>query len=165
MTRKALLVAAAIAIVLIAWRLTQQWFDRTAARTVRRFGTRIDRFKLTRKRVIMAELLRDRAIVEAARLHAADRGLHERVAMARVREYLDEIIPFFNILAYYRIGYVVSRTLLNLFYKVTVHHERSDPFGSLPKDAIVIYLMNHRSNADYVLVSYALAGDVAISYA
>ena len=25
--------------------------------------------------------------------------------------------------------------------------------------------MNHRSNADYVLVSYALAGDVAISYA
>ena len=25
--------------------------------------------------------------------------------------------------------------------------------------------MNHRSNADYVLVSYALAGQVAISYA
>jgi glycerol-3-phosphate O-acyltransferase len=48
---------------------------------------------------------------------------------------------------------------------VTVHHERADPFRSLPKDAIVIYLMNHRSNADYVLVSYALAGDVAISYA
>ena len=29
----------------------------------------------------------------------------------------------------------------------------------------LVYLMNHRSNADYVLVSYALAGRVAISYA
>jgi len=35
----------------------------------------------------------------------------------------------------------------------------------LPKDAVLLYLMNHRSNADYVLVSYALSGQVAISYA
>ena len=35
----------------------------------------------------------------------------------------------------------------------------------LPRDAVLVYLMNHRSNADYVLVSYALAGQVAISYA
>jgi glycerol-3-phosphate O-acyltransferase len=35
----------------------------------------------------------------------------------------------------------------------------------LPRDAIVIYLMNHRSNADYVLVGYVLSGRVAISYA
>jgi glycerol-3-phosphate O-acyltransferase len=30
---------------------------------------------------------------------------------------------------------------------------------------VIIYVMNHRSNADYILVSYALAGHVAISYA
>ena len=30
---------------------------------------------------------------------------------------------------------------------------------------MIVYVMNHRSNADYVLVSYALAGQVAISYA
>jgi glycerol-3-phosphate O-acyltransferase len=35
----------------------------------------------------------------------------------------------------------------------------------LPRDAVIVYVMNHRSNADYVLVSYALAGQVAISYA
>ena len=29
----------------------------------------------------------------------------------------------------------------------------------------MIYLINHRSNADYVLVAYALTGDVSISYA
>ena len=38
-------------------------------------------------------------------------------------------------------------------------------FDRLPRDAVLVYLMNHRSNADYVLVSYALAGQVAISYA
>src|SRR5205085_3232044 len=37
--------------------------------------------------------------------------------------------------------------------------------AELPRDSIVIYLMNHRSNADYVLVGYVLSGRVAISYA
>lgn len=160
------IVLGATALVAIAgWRLTQQWLDRIAARTVYRFRTRVDRFKLTRKRIVMGELLRDPIIGEAARAHAAQHSVSMEEARERVRRYLDEIIPFFNILAYYRIGYVVSRALLNLFYKVSVHYERPDPFRTLPRDAIVIYLMNHRSNADYVLVSYALAGEVAISYA
>ena len=41
----------------------------------------------------------------------------------------------------------------------------SDRFDELPGESIVIYIMNHRSNADYVLAGYALAGQVAISYA
>ncbi|MGQ0540081.1 MAG: 1-acyl-sn-glycerol-3-phosphate acyltransferase [Gemmatimonadaceae bacterium] len=166
MTRTAALVLAALALGgALAWRLTNRWLDRVAARTVHNFGARIDRFKLTRKRVVIALLLRDQAIAAAARAHASEHGEAEAVTWRRVRAYLDEIIPFFNILAYYRVGYAVSRSLLNLFYKVSVHYEKPDPFRGLPKDAIVIYLLNHRSNADYVLVAYALAGNVAISYA
>jgi glycerol-3-phosphate O-acyltransferase len=161
----AVFAGAALLVVLLVWRLTKHWLDKIAARTVHRFGARVDRFKLTRKRVVIDELLRDPAVAAAAHAHAREHALDEQAVMQRVRGYLNEIIPFFNILAYYRIGYVVSRTLLNLFYKVSVHYERPDPFRSMPKDAIVLYLMNHRSNADYVLVSYALAGDVAISYA
>jgi len=161
----AVVLGASLLLVLLVWRLTKHWLDRVAARTVHRFGARVDRFKLTRKRVVIDELLRDPAVIAAARAHATEHGLDEQAVVVRVRGYLNEIIPFFNILAYYRIGYVVSRALLNLFYKVSVHYERPDPFRSMPKDAIVLYLMNHRSNADYVLVSYALAGDVAISYA
>lgn len=161
----ALLIGGALLLALFVWRLTKHWLDKAAARTVHRFGARVDRFKLTRKRVVIAELMRDSAVIAAARAHAAENHLDERAVMQRVHGYLNEIIPYFNILAYYRIGYVVSRTVLNLFYKVSVHYERPDPFRSMPKDAIVLYLINHRSNADYVLVSYALAGDVAISYA
>jgi glycerol-3-phosphate O-acyltransferase len=69
----------------------------------------------------------------------------------------------------------VSRLLLNFFYKVSAEYavgsisaagskDRSSQ-DMLPRDAIVVYLMNHRSNADYVLVGYVLSGQVAISYA
>jgi glycerol-3-phosphate O-acyltransferase len=46
-----------------------------------------------------------------------------------------------------------------------VEHEDRAALRRLPRNAVVVYLMNHRSNADYVLVGYALAGQVAISYA
>ena len=49
--------------------------------------------------------------------------------------------------------------------RVAVEQEDPAAFKALPRDAVLVYLMNHRSNADYVLVSYALAGQVAISYA
>jgi glycerol-3-phosphate O-acyltransferase len=82
-----------------------------------------------------------------------------------VRDYLDEIVPFFNIFAYYRLAYGVSRVLLKMFYKVSVEYARPDPFHGLPRDSIVIYLMNHRSNADFVVVTFVLIGDVSLSYA
>jgi glycerol-3-phosphate O-acyltransferase len=85
--------------------------------------------------------------------------------MKRVHDYVTEIVPFFNVIAYFQIGYRVSRALLHLFYKVDVEFEDRGAMQRLPKNAVLVYLMNHRSNADYVLVGYALAGQVAISYA
>jgi glycerol-3-phosphate O-acyltransferase len=35
----------------------------------------------------------------------------------------------------------------------------------IPRDASVVYVMNHRSNADYLLVAFLLANRVSISYA
>ena len=77
----------------------------------------------------------------------------------------DGIAPFFNILAYHSFGYAVSRALLNFFYRVSAEYVSPAAAAELPRDSIVIYLMNHRSNADYVLVGYVLSGRVAISYA
>lgn len=158
-------VLAAFAIGGAAWWLAGATLDRSARRTVLRFRSRVDRFKLTKKRAIIDALLADPAIAEAVRTHAREAQVAEAAAWRQVRRYLDEIIPFFNILAYYRLGYVTSRAVLNFFYKVSVDSERPDPFRGLPRDSVIIYLMNHRSNADYVLVAYAMAGDVSISYA
>jgi glycerol-3-phosphate O-acyltransferase len=138
---------------------------RIALRALHRSRGRVDRFKLTSKAYIRQTLLADDAIGAAVREHARDNGVDEAAAWRRVGEYIDEIVPFFNILTYYRIGLVASRVLLNFFYKVSAEYAGRSSQGTLPRDAIVIYLMNHRSNADYVLVGYVLSGQVAISYA
>src|SRR3954471_19532505 len=137
----------------------------TALRALHRSRARIDRFKLAKKSFIRASLLEDPAIARAVDEHSAENGVEESATWRRVDAYIDEIVPFFNILTYYRIGLVVSRVLLNFFYKVSAEYAGRSSQGTLPRDAIVIYLMNHRSNADYVLVGYVLSGQVAISYA
>jgi glycerol-3-phosphate O-acyltransferase len=130
-----------------------------------RYRARVDRFKLTGRRHVRDRLLADRAIADAVRDHVAETGQAEADVWRTVDAYVREIVPFFNIIAYYEIGTRVSRWLLNLFYKVTVEYEDRAAVRRLPRDAVVVYLMNHRSNADYVLVGHALAGQVAISYA
>ena len=138
---------------------------RAGRRTLMRARVRIDRYKLTRKAYVIDALLADEAIADAVRRHVAESDESDAESWRRVRRYLDEIVPFFNILAYYRLGYWVSRAALGLFYKVSVEYERPDPFRGVPRNSVVIYLMNHRSNADYVLVAYVMMGAVSISYA
>ena len=126
---------------------------------------RIDRFKLASRKHVRERLLGDARIVEAVRDHAEETGLLEEQVWKKVDGYVHEIVPFFNVVAYYQIGYRISGWLLNLFYKVSVDFAEPKAKERLPRDAVIVYVMNHRSNADYVLVSYALAGQVAISYA
>ena len=149
----------------IAVRFFQTRVKRSALRAVHRSHSRLDRFKLTKKPFIRETLLADEAIARAVKEHAAENSVDEASTWRRVEGYIDEIVPFFNILTYYRIGVVVSRVLLNIFYKVSAEHAAGPSPVSVPRDAIMIYLMNHRSNADYVLVGYVLSGRVAISYA
>lgn len=110
-------------------------------------------------------LLENDTIAHAVTSHAKENGISDAQAWQKVERYINEIVPFFNLLAYYRFGYFVSRTILNSLYKVSADQHGSAGAHSLPKGAIVVYLMNHRSNADYVLVGYVLTGRVAISYA
>src|SRR5688572_6836700 len=142
-----------------------RFFDRLAAKSVLRSRTHVDRFKLTGRAFVREQLLGDPAIAEAVQRHVSETGESEEAAWKKVEAYVAEIVPFFNIIAYFRFGYSAGRALLNLFYKVSVEYEDRAALARLPRDSIVVYLMNHRSNADYVLVGYALAGQVAISYA
>ncbi|MGI8497915.1 MAG: 1-acyl-sn-glycerol-3-phosphate acyltransferase [Gemmatimonadaceae bacterium] len=165
MTRPLLAVLALLVLLLLARRMARRTARRAATRAVRRFHARVNRFKLTRKPYIRATLLRDIEIAAAVRQHALQAGVTEADAWRRVEVYIGEIVPHFNILAYYKFGYGFSRAVLNLLYKVSLDYEDLGALERLPDDSTVIYLINHRSNADYVLVAYVLAGDVSISYA
>jgi glycerol-3-phosphate O-acyltransferase len=139
--------------------------DRLAARARLKYRGRLDRFKLQSRAHVRELLLADPVIAAAVDEHAKATEGDAAAGWRSVETYVREIVPFFNIIAYYTIGYRISKLLLGLFYKVTVEHEDREALHRLPRNAVLVYLMNHRSNADYVLVSYALAGQVAISYA
>ena len=117
------------------------------------------------KRRMVEALLADPVIGAAVRAHAAAHGSSTDAVWRRVRGYLDEMIPAFNPLVYHGVGHTAARILLGLFYRTRVIECDPGAAARLPADSVVLYVMNHRSNADYVLASYALAGHVAISYA
>ncbi len=147
----------------LVWRQAWGWRGMLAVR--RRYPARIDRYKHAGRARIRADLLADPEVAAAVEAHTASTGEAADAAWAKVRTYVDEIVPSFNLLAYYRLGYGVARLLIPLLYKVTVGHEPREALNALPRDSVVVYLMNHRSNADYVLVAYVLSGQVAVSYA
>lgn len=143
----------------------QRWFRRQVLQAIHRFRVRIERYKLVNRRAVREELLRDAAVQAAVRDHARDRGVSASDARLRVERYIDEIVPFFNVLSYYRFGYATARLLINLLYRPAIVHSDREALDALPRDDVVVYLMNHRSNADYVVVAYVLAEGVSISYA
>ena len=140
-------------------------FRRMGRRALLRFRARVDRYKFAQKQQTIETVIAEPAIADAVRTHAREAGETEAETWQRVRRYLDEIVPQFNVLAYYRLGYTVANTMLRLLWKASVQSATPGAVSRLRKDAIVVYLINHRSNADYLLVAWALAGSVSISYA
>ena len=136
-----------------------------ARRTLLDFQSRIARYKLVSRRAIRDELILDPVVVAAMRAHMKQHGLTEEQVRASVEEYIDEILPFFNVLSYYKLGYNISKLLLNVLFHVTVDYQDEAALSHIPRKDVVVYLMNHRSNADYVVVAYVLAHGVAVSYA
>jgi glycerol-3-phosphate O-acyltransferase len=167
MALRPVLVLVAAALVLGAglalWLRRRGYFSVRAVR--REFRARVDRFKRVGKGHVRRELLADPEVAHAVHAHVRATGESPQRAWARVRHYVEEIVPHFNLLSYYRLGYGVSRLLIPLFYKVSVGYEARAALDAIPRDSVVLYLMNHRSNADYVVVAYVLSGRVAISYA
>jgi glycerol-3-phosphate O-acyltransferase len=141
------------------------WFRRAVLRSIHRFRVRVDRYKLVRRTVIRDELLLDDAVHAAIRAHCREHGVPEPDVRAQVETYIREIVPFFNVLSYYKLGYNISRVLINLLYRVSITYADRTRLDAIPRRDVVVYLMNHRSNADYVVVAYVLAQGVSISYA
>ena len=145
--------------------LTRRLLRRAARRALRQFEARLARYKLQERRLARQALAADPVIAAAARDHAALHAVPEADAQRLAARYLDEIVPYFNVLSYYKLGYNLAKMLVNLLYKVSVDYQDEEALTRLPRQDVVVYLMNHRSNADYVVVAYVLARGVHVSYA
>ncbi len=138
---------------------------KSSLKTIRRFRVRLERFKLTRKKYIKFQLLKEKEVWEAMDKYAEEKKITHEEALERVESYIDEIVPFFNVLSYYKFGYGLAHFLLNLIYNVVISREGFRTLNKVPKNSVVIYIMNHRSNVDYILVAYMLAEHISLSYA
>ncbi len=138
---------------------------KAARRALHDFQARVAKYKFVSRRAIHDELILDPVVVDAMRAHMKEHKVGELEVRVRVERYIDEILPFFNVLSYYKLGYNLAKLTLGLLYKVTVEYQDEPALNRIPRRDIVVYLMNHRSNADYVVVAYVLARGVAMSYA
>jgi len=148
---------------LIRWavlRAVRERMHRRARRFAQRHGVRVDLFKFGGKVLVREELLNDR-VVQRAMLAAGEAGEPAEDVRRRVEGYIDEIVPAFSLAAYYEIGLKLARAAIGAAYRPVL----AQPLRELPRDATAVFLINHRSNFDYVVVGWALARRVAISYA
>src|SRR3954464_5478588 len=131
----------------------------------RRLDVEIKPFQLTKRQVLIDRLVYDPQVVAAANEHARATNLPRDLAMAEVQRYAREIVPTFNAYVYFRIGYALARAVARLFYRVRLGFADARTLAGVEPGTTVVFVMNHRSNMDYVLVAFLAAERTALSYA
>src|SRR5713226_4945695 len=149
----------------LALRGIREHLQKRARGYAEQHGVRVDLFKFGGKLLVREELLNDRVLVQAMNA-AADKGERPEDVRERVEEYIDEIVPAFSLTAYYQFGMKLARAAILAVYKPLIDAASLKRVSeTLPENATAVFLINHRSNFDYVVVGWALARQVAISYA
>lgn len=122
-------------------------------------------FQRTRRQALIYRLTTDPKVLHAAEKYSKDHGIALPKALARVDRYAREIVPAFNAYFYFRIGYWIGRKLARSLYRVRLGYIDTEGIARINPDATVVFVMNHRSNMDYVLAAYLAAEQTTLSYA
>jgi glycerol-3-phosphate O-acyltransferase len=130
-----------------------------------RLKIRIPPFKLTKRDVLIERLVDDPQVQEAAEAEEREGGTTRSAVRRRIATYAKEIVPQFNAYLYFRLGYGIARWFVRLLYRVRLGYSDEEGLAALDPNSTVVFLINHRSNMDYVLVSYLAAEKAALSYA
>ena len=145
------------------------FFRRRAERALSRLNARLDRpiewFKLARRQDMIVRLSYDPRVMEAVADHAAETGVPGEVAFEEARGYAREIVPGFSATVYFGVATRLARWISRGLYRVRIGKVDPALSGNLDRKATVIFVMNHRSNMDYVLVTWLVANRSALSYA
>jgi len=163
--------------LLAAWAVLERllvpgvrWYlRRKVNRAIREISTRLNielpQFKLTRRQALIDRLFHDPKVQDAVGRECSEKGLPRDVVAARVDRYAREIVPAFNAYLYFGAGYWLGKALARLLYRVRVGYTDTQALAAINPKSSVVFVMNHRSNMDYVLVAFLAAERVALSYA
>ena len=147
-----------------------RWFIRRRVnRVINELNTRlqlqIPAFHQTKRQVLIDRLIYDPGVIEAVDAEAQSSGVPREVLIRDVERYAREIVPSFNAYAYFRIGYYLARRTVQFLYRVRLGYSDDAALANIEPNASVVFVMNHRSNMDYVIVAYMAASRSALSYA
>ncbi len=167
------LLAGALAVVALIDRLFAPalgwWMRRRVNRAIdelnQRLKLKIPPFKLARRRQLIEQLMFDPEVLKAVEDEAKARDEPKSLTHARARRYAKEIVPAFSAYTYFRVGAALARKLSTALYRVRLGAFDEQTLTLVPPDASVVFVINHRSNMDYVLVTYLVSESSALSYA
>ena len=147
-----------------------RWFfrkraERVIAKLNKRLTRPIEPFKLARRYDMIQRLIYDPEVTQAVADYAREEKIPENVAFEKARHYAREIVPSFSATAYFTVGMRLARWLTHALYRVRLGAFDRDALEKIDPDATVIFVMNHRSNMDYVLVTHLVSRAGTLSYA
>ena len=166
-----------IVLLAAAWALLERLFipsvrwmlRRRVNRVLDEISTRLEieirPFQLTKRQVLIDRLVYDPKVIDAINAHAQQQNMPREVAQAKVVEYAREIVPAFNAYIYFRVGYWLAKRLAKMLYRVRAGFKSEQRLQGIDPQATVVFVMNHRSNMDYVLAAFLVAESTTLSYA
>ncbi|MEX0962712.1 MAG: 1-acyl-sn-glycerol-3-phosphate acyltransferase [Pseudohongiellaceae bacterium] len=165
-----LLVAASYALIMSVLFPSVRWFFRRRLnRTVDRLNSslqiKIRPLQRSKRQLLIDQLMFDQEIIALIEEQSQRDAMPRDVLQQRVKGYAREIVPSFNAYIYYQVFYWLAKKVSRFIYRVRVAAAEPDKLQAVDPDATVVFVMNHRSNMDYVLISYLAAERVTLSYA
>ena len=149
---------------------SSRWFIRRRInRVIDEISSRLDiqikPFQLTKRQVLIDRLVYDPKVLETIQQTARERECPLEIVQREVMSYAREIVPSFNAYLYFRIGYWIAKKIARLLYRVRIGITGDEQFSSIDPESTVVFVINHRSNMDYVLVAFLAAEKTTLSYA
>ncbi|MBF9035347.1 glycerol-3-phosphate acyltransferase [Rhodobacterales bacterium HKCCE2091] len=148
----------------VRWYLRRR-LERAVARLNKRLKRPIQPFKLARRRDTIRRLLYDPEVAQAVIDHARENGVREDVAHETAERYAREIVPGFSAFAYFGLAIRLARWFSKSLFQVRLTETAPGAIEGIAPEATVVFVINHRSNMDYVLVTWLAADSSALAYA
>ncbi len=147
-----------------------RWFfrrrlEKAVARINQKLDVPIQPFKLARRYDMIQRLIYDPKVAQAVADQARATDTPERVVFEEAAHYAREIVPSFSASAYFGFATRMARFISTALYRVRLGHFDEAELRKIDPDSAVIFVMNHRSNMDYLLVTFLAAERSALSYA
>ena len=145
-------------------RLWNRWSERAFLQVNPRLQLKLSPFTLTRYRALADQLATDPRLLETAAEIAEQQGMTLTETRNRLHRIALEIVPAFNPFFYFRVGYRMARAMLRGFYRVSIGFADEASLETVSDDDSVIFVSNHRTNMDYLLVTYLTSERTMLSF-